>query len=194
MNRTQQINQFLARGSRAPGLQGLKASRLKGSRAPRLKPVQGSGSRALAEVVIPVLINLSQDDDVNLPIKPLIFALAMGACLGGNGTLIGASANVVCAGIAEQHGYGFSFMEFFSQLFITAKEQHGNRASLGVKRVLVSFSLASGKFHFQKWDDMLGAVTPAFSFLKGLDWSQHEHKTCVQNVSWELKGVTVHNS
>ncbi|XP_028856294.1 P protein isoform X3 [Denticeps clupeoides] len=64
--------------------------------------------------MIPVLINLSQDEDVNLPIKPLIFALAMGACLGGNGTLIGASANVVCAGIAEQHGYGFSFMEFFS--------------------------------------------------------------------------------
>lgn len=31
----------------------------------------------------------------------------------GNGTLIGASANVVCAGIAEQHGYGFSFVEFF---------------------------------------------------------------------------------
>uniref|UniRef100_A0A3P8TL31 OCA2 melanosomal transmembrane protein n=1 Tax=Amphiprion percula TaxID=161767 RepID=A0A3P8TL31_AMPPE len=63
--------------------------------------------------MIPVLINLSQDADVNLPVKPLIFALAMGACLGGNGTLIGASANVVCAGIAEQHGYGFSFVEFF---------------------------------------------------------------------------------
>uniref|UniRef100_W5MNX6 OCA2 melanosomal transmembrane protein n=1 Tax=Lepisosteus oculatus TaxID=7918 RepID=W5MNX6_LEPOC len=66
--------------------------------------------------MIPVLLNLSQDADVNLPVKPLIFALAMGACLGGNGTLIGASANVVCAGIAEQHGYGFSFMEFFRQL------------------------------------------------------------------------------
>uniref|UniRef100_A0A3B3VNR8 OCA2 melanosomal transmembrane protein n=1 Tax=Poecilia latipinna TaxID=48699 RepID=A0A3B3VNR8_9TELE len=63
--------------------------------------------------MIPVLLNLSQDADVNLPVKPLIFALAMGACLGGNGTLIGASANVVCAGIAEQHGYGFSFVEFF---------------------------------------------------------------------------------
>lgn len=63
--------------------------------------------------MIPVLINLSQDADVNLPLNPLIYALAMGACLGGNGTLIGASANVVCAGIAEQHGYGFSFMEFF---------------------------------------------------------------------------------
>nr|XP_009664683.1 PREDICTED: P protein [Struthio camelus australis] len=63
--------------------------------------------------MIPVLLNLSKDLDVNLPMKPLIFSLAMGACLGGNGTLIGASANVVCAGIAEQHGYGFSFMEFF---------------------------------------------------------------------------------
>ncbi|XP_074839395.1 P protein [Carettochelys insculpta] len=63
--------------------------------------------------MIPVLLNLSQDPDVNLPVKPLIFSLAIGACLGGNGTLIGASANVVCAGIAEQHGYGFSFMEFF---------------------------------------------------------------------------------
>uniref|UniRef100_A0A8C3Y3L1 OCA2 melanosomal transmembrane protein n=1 Tax=Catharus ustulatus TaxID=91951 RepID=A0A8C3Y3L1_CATUS len=63
--------------------------------------------------MIPVLLNLSKDPDVNLPMKPLIFSLAMGACLGGNGTLIGASANVVCAGIAEQHGYGFTFMEFF---------------------------------------------------------------------------------
>ncbi|XP_069748005.1 P protein isoform X2 [Narcine bancroftii] len=63
--------------------------------------------------MIPVLLNLSQAAEVNLPVKPLIFALAMGACLGGNGTLIGASANIVCAGIAEQHGYGFSFMAFF---------------------------------------------------------------------------------
>uniref|UniRef100_A0A8D2Q4S0 OCA2 melanosomal transmembrane protein n=1 Tax=Varanus komodoensis TaxID=61221 RepID=A0A8D2Q4S0_VARKO len=63
--------------------------------------------------MIPVLLNLSQDPEVNLPVKPLIFSLALGACLGGNGTLIGASANVVCAGIAEQHGYGFTFMEFF---------------------------------------------------------------------------------
>ncbi|XP_078737261.1 P protein [Lampetra fluviatilis] len=63
--------------------------------------------------MIPVLLNLSQDPDVNLPIKPLIYSLAFGACLGGNGTLIGASSNVVCAGIAEQHGYGFSFMQFF---------------------------------------------------------------------------------
>ncbi|XP_022446225.1 P protein isoform X1 [Delphinapterus leucas] len=63
--------------------------------------------------MIPVLLNLSRDPEVSLPVPPLIYALAFGACLGGNGTLIGASANVVCSGIAEQHGYGFSFMEFF---------------------------------------------------------------------------------
>ncbi|KAM6180879.1 P protein [Erethizon dorsatum] len=63
--------------------------------------------------MIPVLLSLSQDPGVSLPAMPLMYALALGACLGGNGTLIGASANVVCAGIAEQHGYGFSFTEFF---------------------------------------------------------------------------------
>uniref|UniRef100_A0AC11BZR2 OCA2 melanosomal transmembrane protein n=1 Tax=Ovis aries TaxID=9940 RepID=A0AC11BZR2_SHEEP len=63
--------------------------------------------------MIPVLLNLSRDPEVSLPAPPLMYALALGACLGGNGTLIGASANVVCAGIAEKHGYGFSFMEFF---------------------------------------------------------------------------------
>ncbi|XP_008831861.1 P protein isoform X2 [Nannospalax galili] len=63
--------------------------------------------------MIPVLLNLSRDPEISLPALPLMYALALGACLGGNGTLIGASANVVCAGIAEQHGYGFSFMEFF---------------------------------------------------------------------------------
>lgn len=31
----------------------------------------------------------------------------------GNGTLIGASCNVVCAGLAENHGHGFTFGQFF---------------------------------------------------------------------------------
>ncbi|XP_076791298.1 P protein isoform X3 [Arvicanthis niloticus] len=66
--------------------------------------------------MIPVLLNLSQDPEISLPALPLMYALALGACLGGNGTLIGASANVVCAGIAEQHGYGFSFTEFFREV------------------------------------------------------------------------------
>jgi Na+/H+ antiporter NhaD/arsenite permease-like protein len=42
----------------------------------------------------------------------LWWALALGACLGGNGTLIGASANVVAAGIASKSGKNLSFMTF----------------------------------------------------------------------------------
>lgn len=42
-----------------------------------------------------------------------IFSLAFGSCLGGNGTLVGASCNLVAAGISEQHGYKISFMRFF---------------------------------------------------------------------------------
>jgi Na+/H+ antiporter NhaD/arsenite permease-like protein len=45
-------------------------------------------------------------------ILPLWWALSLGACLGGNGTLIGASANVVSAGIAGRSGYRISFLEF----------------------------------------------------------------------------------
>ncbi len=48
----------------------------------------------------------------------LWWALALGACFGGNGTLIGASANVVTVGIAESVGYKISFFEFFKYAFI----------------------------------------------------------------------------
>ena len=43
----------------------------------------------------------------------LWWALALGACLGGNGTMIGASANVITVGIAERAGYGISFARYF---------------------------------------------------------------------------------
>jgi len=42
----------------------------------------------------------------------LWWALAMGACLGGNGTVIGASANVTTVGLAERQGIRISFAEF----------------------------------------------------------------------------------
>jgi Na+/H+ antiporter NhaD/arsenite permease-like protein len=45
-------------------------------------------------------------------IEVLWWALSLGACLGGNGTLIGASANVIVAGIASREGHGFSYMDF----------------------------------------------------------------------------------
>jgi Na+/H+ antiporter NhaD/arsenite permease-like protein len=48
----------------------------------------------------------------------LWWALALGACLGGNGTMIGASANVVTVGMAERAGYPISFMEYVKVAFI----------------------------------------------------------------------------
>ncbi len=42
----------------------------------------------------------------------LWWSLALGACLGGNGTMIGASANVVTVGLAEKAGYHISFMSY----------------------------------------------------------------------------------
>lgn len=43
---------------------------------------------------------------------PLYWALALGACLGGNGTLVGASANVVVSQIARRNNYNLTFMAF----------------------------------------------------------------------------------
>ncbi|MEO8409844.1 MAG: ArsB/NhaD family transporter, partial [Propionivibrio sp.] len=48
---------------------------------------------------------------------PLWWALSLGACLGGNGTLIGASANLTVAGIAERNGVLFGFMTFVKVAF-----------------------------------------------------------------------------
>jgi len=48
----------------------------------------------------------------------LWWALSLGACLGGNGTMIGASANVVTVGMAERAGYPISFMEYIKIAFI----------------------------------------------------------------------------
>ena len=47
----------------------------------------------------------------------LWWALALGACFGGNGTIIGASANVVTMGIAEARGYKISFIDFMKVAF-----------------------------------------------------------------------------
>jgi Na+/H+ antiporter NhaD/arsenite permease-like protein len=47
----------------------------------------------------------------------LWWALALGACFGGNGTIIGASANVVTMGIAESKGYKISFGGFMKTAF-----------------------------------------------------------------------------
>ena len=50
-------------------------------------------------------------------LMPLWWALSLGACLGGNGTLIGASANLVVAGLSERAGTTFRFVQFLKVAF-----------------------------------------------------------------------------
>ncbi|KYD31019.1 hypothetical protein B4113_2488 [Geobacillus sp. B4113_201601] len=68
---------------------------------------------------VATMIPLIQDMAVGMGLSPdspqidvLWWALSLGACLGGNGTLIGASANVIVAGIASREGHGFTYMDF----------------------------------------------------------------------------------
>ncbi len=69
--------------------------------------------------MIPVVLALASPP-LELPLGPLVWALAFGACLGGNGTIVGASANVVAAGLAEAAGHPISFMQFFRRGFPVA--------------------------------------------------------------------------
>lgn len=57
--------------------------------------------------MIPLIKNYGQMS--GLDVTPLWWALALGACLGGNGTLIGASANVIVSGLLAKHGQKLSF-------------------------------------------------------------------------------------
>ena len=50
-------------------------------------------------------------------IMPLWWCLSLGACLGGNGTLIGASANLTVAGIGERNGVPFRFITYTLHAF-----------------------------------------------------------------------------
>ncbi len=51
--------------------------------------------------------------DTGLPSEPLWWSLALGACLGGNLTIVGASANIVVANLAARSGHPIRFAEFF---------------------------------------------------------------------------------
>jgi P protein len=66
-----------------------------------------------------VVVHLAKPEGLALPLLPLVWSLCFGACLGGNATLIGASANVVTAGLSEQAGHPISFNQFFKVGFPT---------------------------------------------------------------------------
>jgi Na+/H+ antiporter NhaD/arsenite permease-like protein len=50
-------------------------------------------------------------------VLPLFYAMMFGATLGGNGTIFGASSNIVAAGISAQHGKNISFKQFLKYGF-----------------------------------------------------------------------------
>jgi Na+/H+ antiporter NhaD/arsenite permease-like protein len=50
-------------------------------------------------------------------LMPLWWSLALGACLGGNGSLVGASANLIVAGFAERAGHRIQFLKFMLMAF-----------------------------------------------------------------------------
>ncbi len=71
----------------------------------------------IIQTVIPAFANdmnltLGSPEANTLVAEPLYWSLALGACLGGNGSLIGASANVVVAQIAQRNNYRLTFMDF----------------------------------------------------------------------------------
>ncbi|MGE4549386.1 MAG: SLC13 family permease [Intestinibacillus sp.] len=64
--------------------------------------------------LIPLILTMQSG---GMDVEPLWWALSLGACLGGNGTLIGASANVVLSGISGKEGHPISFMHYLKIAF-----------------------------------------------------------------------------
>ena len=62
--------------------------------------------------MIPMIERIGEVITDPVQIKPLWWALSLGTCLGGNGTLVGASANIVTVGIANRNRYKISFIGY----------------------------------------------------------------------------------
>lgn len=63
----------------------------------------------LVATLIPIITTM---EATGIDVMPYWWAISLGACIGGIGTLIGASANVVLASISSRDGYPISFMEY----------------------------------------------------------------------------------
>lgn len=84
--------------------------------------------------MIPLLQTMGQISGMTM--DSVWWALALGACLGGNGSLIGASANVIVAGIAERYGTPISFLDFLK---------------IGFPLMLLSIVLSTVYMYFGFW-------------------------------------------
>ncbi|XP_036334515.1 P protein-like [Rhagoletis pomonella] len=59
-----------------------------------------------------VILATEDIEQEHLPVQPLIWAVIFGTGLGGISTISGTYANVICAGLAEKHGYNFPFLYY----------------------------------------------------------------------------------
>jgi len=84
--------------------------------------------------MIPLLQSVGQMSQ--MPMESIWWALSLGACLGGNGTLIGASANVIVAGIAERNGNPISFVDYLK---------------IGFPLMILSIIMATAYLYFAFW-------------------------------------------
>jgi Na+/H+ antiporter NhaD/arsenite permease-like protein len=84
--------------------------------------------------MIPLLQEVGQLS--HMPMESIWWSLALGACLGGNGSLIGASANVIVAGIAERNGTPIRFVEFLK---------------IGFPLMLLSILISMGYLYLAFW-------------------------------------------
>ena len=114
--------------------------------------------------MIPVVLQIS--DSLGLDLGPLIWALAFGACLGGNGTLIGASANVVTAGMSEEAGYPISFNEFFKA---------------GFPVMLMTVTIITGYVVMVYWVDEIWKWILLTIALLGIVWQYYNGKSKGKN-------------
>jgi Na+/H+ antiporter NhaD/arsenite permease-like protein len=64
--------------------------------------------------MIPLIKNMAPAFGGLDHVEPLWWSLALGACLGGNATLIGAAANLTAVGVAERSGVRISFLQYLA--------------------------------------------------------------------------------
>lgn len=67
--------------------------------------------------MIPLIKNMAATFGGSEGLEPISWSLALGACLGGNGSLVGASANLIVAGFAERSGQAIKFLPFMLMAF-----------------------------------------------------------------------------
>lgn len=68
----------------------------------------------MVATLIPIILAM---ESAGVDVMPYWWAISLGACIGGIGTLIGASANVVLSGMSGKYGYPITFMEYTKLAF-----------------------------------------------------------------------------